>query len=158
MFVRRSVLAGLVVAAAMFAQAPPTPRASRGRLVMTQSSRRGYLGVGVVELTAERARALKLADQAGMEVKRVDGNSPAAKAGLQEGDVLLEVNGKKADDVEEFIRTIGEADPGAKVNLTVWRDGAKHSLTATLQARPLQAFLMPEADLPPMPPMPETPN
>src|SRR5256885_1949976 len=52
-------------------------------------SARGYLGVGVVDLTEDRVKALKLKDDQGVEVKRVDETSPAAKAGLKENDVIL---------------------------------------------------------------------
>src|ERR1700679_2110754 len=63
---------------------------------------RGYLGVGVVELTDDRVKALKLKDDQGLEVKLVDGNSPAAKAGLKENDVILEVGGKTVEDNAQF--------------------------------------------------------
>ena len=63
---------------ALFAQtsAPQTPRSATLRRAVS----RGYLGVGVVDLTDERVKALKLKDDSGVEVKRVDENSPAAKS------------------------------------------------------------------------------
>jgi len=120
----------------------------------------GYLGVGVVDLTDERVKALKLKDDSGVEVKRVDENSPASKAGLKENDVVLEVNGKPMTDIEQFQMTIGEVQPGMKVNLTIWRDGAKKSVAATLAERPDSAFPYlgpdsPNAPMPPMPPLPQ---
>jgi serine protease Do len=120
---------------------------------------RGYLGVGVVELTDERVQALKLKDNQGVEVKRVEDNSPAAKAGLKINDVILEVSGKSIDGLETFLGTIGETQPGTKINLTVWRDGAKKTLAATLDSRPDNFFYFggpepPNAPLPPMPPAP----
>jgi serine protease Do len=120
---------------------------------------RGYLGVGVVELTDERVQALKLKDDQGVEVKRVEDNSPAAKAGLKINDVILEVNGKSIDGLETFLGTIGEAQPGTKINLTIWRDGAKKTLAATLDSRPDNFFYFsgPEPPNPPMPPMPAAP-
>src|SRR5437868_1388226 len=94
----------------------------------------GFLGVGVLDLTEERAKALKLKDDSGVEVKRVDENSPASKAGLKIDDVVLEVNGKPISDIEQFQITIGEIQPGTKVNLTIWREGAKQTVAATLAA------------------------
>jgi serine protease Do len=120
----------------------------------------GYLGVGVVDLTDERVKALKLKDDSGVEVKRVDENSPASRAGLKDNDVVLEVNGRPMADIEQFQMTIGEIQPGAKVNLTIWRDGAKQTVSATLAARPDTAFPYlgsdsPNAPMPPMPPLPQ---
>jgi serine protease Do len=117
--------------------APRAPRALRGYSVTTPNvnSRRGYLGVGVAEITEERAKALKLPSDSGVEVKHVDESSPASKAGLKETDVILEVNGQKVDDVEQFVRTIGDAGPTSKVDLAVWRAGTKQNITATLGSR-----------------------
>jgi S1-C subfamily serine protease len=127
---------------------------------LRQPASRGYLGVGVVELTDERVKALKLKDDSGVEVKRVDDNSPASKAGLKNNDVILEVNGKPIDGIEGFQDTIGETQPGAKVSLTIWREGGRKTLSATLAARPdnLYAFDAPDslnAPVPPLPPFPQ---
>jgi serine protease Do len=120
----------------------------------------GYLGVGVVDLTDDRVKALKLKDDSGVEVRKVDENSPASKAGLKEDDVVLDVNGKTIDNIEQFQSTIGEIQPGTKVNLTIWRDGAKRTIAATLAERPDNAFPYlgpdsPNAPMPPMPPLPQ---
>jgi serine protease Do len=120
----------------------------------------GYLGVGVVDLTDERAKALKLKDDSGVEVRKVDENSPASKAGLKEDDVVLEVNGKSITDIGQFQNTIGELQPGTKVNLTIWREGAKKTVASTLAERPDSAFPYlgpdsPNAPMPPMPPLPQ---
>jgi serine protease Do len=123
---------------------------------------RGYLGVGVVELTDERVKALRLKDDQGVEVKRVDQNSPAAKAGLKENDVILEVNGKGVEGNEQFRDLIGDVAPGTKVSLTIWRNDAKQTVSATLDSRPvnLNEFGPPDfpnGAVPPMPPMPAVP-
>jgi serine protease Do len=141
------------------AQPAPHPRARSvgGRLV---AAKRGWLGVGVVEVTQERAKALRLKNESGVEVTHVEENSPAAKAGLKEHDVILEVNSQKVDDSEDFVRIIGDAAPGSKVTLAVWRNGSKQNLTATLEARPAQflTFSGPNGDwMAPMPPMPPSP-
>lgn len=122
---------------------------------------RGYLGVGVVELTDDRVKALNLKDNQGLEVKLVDPNSPADKAGIKPNDVLLEVNGKAIEDNPQFQAVIGSTAPGTKINLTIWRNGAKQTLTATLDSRPGGFYLfgpdMPALALPAMPPMPPIP-
>ena len=125
--------------------APKAPRALRGYSVVTpgMNSHRGYLGVGVAEITEERAKALKLPNDSGVEVKHVDDNSPASKAGLKEGDVILELNKEKVEDLEQFVKTIGDAGPNSKVELSVWRSGAKQSITATLGSRRGMVLAMP---------------
>lgn len=120
---------------------------------------RAYLGVGVVDLTDDRVKALKLKDDNGVEVRLVDPQSPADKAGVKVNDVILEVNGKTVEDIDEFHVTIGESQPGSKVRLTIWRDGGKKTLSATLIQRPESFFSFGGPDLPdaPMPPMPQIP-
>jgi serine protease Do len=120
---------------------------------------RGYLGVGVVDLADDRVKALNLKDDQGVEITRIDPNSPAAKAGLKENDVILEVNGKGIGGVEQFQNLIGETPPGTKVNLTIWRNGARQTVSATLDSRPGNFFVFggpdfPDAPIPPMPPVP----
>jgi serine protease Do len=122
-------------------------------------AKRGWLGVGLGEVTPERARALKLRDDSGVEVTHVEENSPASKAGLKVNDVILEVNGQKVDDDSQFARTIGETSPSTKVNLTIWRNGTKQNISTTLEARPAQYFTFNGpggawvAPMPPEPPM-----
>ncbi len=121
---------------------------------------RGYLGVGVADLTDDRVRALKLKDDNGVEVKHVDPDSPADRAGFKINDVILEVNGKTVEDIDEFGTAIGESQPGSKVRLTIWRDGGKKALSATLIERPESFFSFGGPDLPnaPMPAMPPFPQ
>jgi serine protease Do len=120
----------------------------------------GYLGVAVLDVTDERAKALKLKDDSGIEVIKVDEDSPASRAGLKINDVILEVDGKSVTDHEQFHVTIGEMQPGTKVRFTIWRDGAKKTVAATLAARPDSAFpyLGPDSTNAPMPPMPPFPQ
>jgi serine protease Do len=120
----------------------------------------GYLGVAVLDLADERAKALKLRDNSGIEVIKVDEDSPASRAGLKIDDVILDVDGKPVTDHEQFHVTIGEMQPGTKVKLTIWRDGAKQTVAATLAARPDSAYPYlgpdsPNAPMPPMPPLPQ---
>jgi serine protease Do len=91
-------------------------------------------------MTDARAHALHLKDSSGVEVRRVDENSPAAKAGLRENDIILEVDGRRIETIDQFIRKVGDAAPGTKLALTIWRNGAKRTLTATVDARPTQMF------------------
>jgi serine protease Do len=94
-----------------------------------------YLGIGVAEIDAERARALKLPELRGVEVTKVTADSPAAKAGVQEGDVVLEYNGQRVEGIEQFMRLVRETPPGREVKLLVSRNGQTQTLTATLGNR-----------------------
>ena len=143
------------------AAAPSAPRPlSGGRSVRLRAvaTKRGWLGVGLGDLTAERMKALKLKDDSGVEVTRVEEKSPAAKAGLREHDVILEVNGQKVEEGEEFARTIAEMAPGSKTTLGIWRGGAKQTITATLEARPLQVWYLNNQNGDLMPPLPAMPS
>jgi serine protease Do len=108
--------------------------------------RPGYLGVGIADVTPERAKALKLPEAAGVEVKLVDEKSPALKAGLKVDDVILEINGQKVENRTQFIGTIGVSAPGTRVTLTIWREGSKQTLNATLEPRGLSFAYRTDSD------------
>ena len=128
---------------------------TRGRSVIAHPiSKPGWLGVGLVEVTPERAKALNLKDELGVEVTQVEDGSPAAKAGIREHDVILDINGQKVEGGLQFIRIVGEAGPGTAIGMGVWRNGARQTLTATLDARPAYIITAPS----PLPPMPNLPD
>ena len=109
--------------------------------------RGSFLGVGVAEITAERAKALKLKEERGVEITRVEENSPAAKAGLKVGDVVLEYNGQRIEGTEQFIRMVRETPPERQARLTVSREGATQTITAAVGARKSTGFIgMPGLD------------
>ena len=94
-----------------------------------------YLGVGVQEVDGERSRALKLKDEYGVEITRVENESPALKAGLKVGDVVLEYNGQRVEGTEQFVRFVRETPSGRAVKLGIVRNGASQTVTATLASR-----------------------
>jgi serine protease Do len=143
--------------------APPSaaaaPRARAGTIVATTGGT--YLGIGVQEVDAERAKALKLKDVRGAEVTSVREDSPAAKAGLKDGDVVLEWNGQPVDSGAQLARLVKETPAGRQVKLGVWRNGAMQTVTATMEAAKgisvgsgEYSFVIPEMRLPEMAPMP----
>ena len=145
------------------APAPPA-RAAGGRMLILRKSTTSYLGIGVAEIDAERAKALHLKEVRGVEVKSVDPDSPAAKAGLQVSDVVLEYNGERIEGTEQFVRLVHETPADRQVKLVVWRNGANKTLTATIGHR-LEHFTLRGDDggdftieIPPVPPMPNMPN
>ena len=156
---KKSIL--VCAAAAMIALPLPglaQSTAPRGRSASAhRPGEQAYLGVGVIQLTDDQVKALNLKDDRGVQVKRVEENSPAAKAGLKENDVVIEVNGKPVENIEQFIRSVAEGQPGAKVDLTIWRNGARQTLSATLDSRPYNPFFVFNGPDGPMPPMPAIP-
>ncbi len=101
---------------------------------------RGYLGILPQPLTPELAEAYGLEKPEGVLVARVVENTPAEKAGLQEGDVIVEFNGKPVTTVEKFRIMVAETPPGTEVTLKVVRpDGSQTTLRATLAEFPSSA-------------------
>lgn len=100
---------------------------------------RGYLGIRPQEVTDNLRRALKLEDKNGVLISEVLPNTPAEKAGLQVGDVIVEVNGVPPKGVEQFRQLIAEMKPGTKVTLTVIRQGQKKKIAITLGEFPEEA-------------------
>jgi len=131
--------------------------------VLTSLSPTSYMGVNLADITNERAQALKLRDVHGVEITRIEENSPAAKAGLKTGDVVLEYNGQRVEGMEQFGRFVRETPVGREVKLLVSRDGNQQIVTVTIGARhsDLRAltgpdvrefqFNMPEITIPDMP-------
>jgi serine protease Do len=94
-----------------------------------------FLGVAVAEIDNERARALKLGEVHGVEITNIEGDSPAAKAGLKTGDAVLEYNGQRVEGIEQFQRLVRETPAGREVKLLISRNGATQGLTATVGVR-----------------------
>lgn len=91
-----------------------------------------WLGVELREVTSEVAKNLKLPAERGVVVGSVVPDSPAAKAGLKENDVVTEINGQRIEGVAQFRRMIREIPAGRTAQLTVWRDGRSQTLNVTL--------------------------
>ena len=104
----------------------------QGRVWISGDGETGWLGVSVDEVTAEKAKELKLAAERGVIVDDVDSDSPAAKAGLKKGDVITEFGGQRVEGVAQFRRYVRETPPGRSVAITVWRDGRAQQLNVTV--------------------------
>jgi serine protease Do len=145
------------------AQNVPSTRPANNRSLILHRVDASYLGIGVAEIDSERATTLNLKEVRGVEVKSVDPNSPAAKAGLKEGDVVLEYNGHRIEGTEQFVRLVHETPVDRQVHLVVWRNGDAQTLTATIGHRPEHFSLRRDdgdqewtLDVPPLPPIPST--
>jgi serine protease Do len=91
-----------------------------------------WLGVETQEVTADKAKELKLSGEHGALIGKVLTDSPAAKAGLKENDIVTEINGQRVEGTTQFRRMIREIPAGRTVQLSVWRDGHQQTIAATL--------------------------
>jgi membrane-associated protease RseP (regulator of RpoE activity) len=108
-----------------------------------------WLGVTLKDVTAEKARDLKLPGEYGALVVSVDEDSAAAKAGLQKGDVIVELAGERVRSEAQLRRLIRETPAGRTVSLQVVRDGQARTLSAKLQPRTGQFYFQtPEIHIP----------
>src|SRR6266576_2792374 len=79
-----------------------------------------WLGVETHEVTADKAKELKLSAERGVFLGKIVPDSPAAKAGLKENDVVTEINGQRVEGAAQFRRMIHEIPAGRSIQLTVW--------------------------------------
>lgn len=93
---------------------------------------RGFLGIRPQAITEAIRKAKGLKSTEGVLVGEVIADQPAEKAGIEAGDVILQVNGETMEGVEQFRREIAGFAPGAKVELTLVRDGKTLSRKVTL--------------------------
>jgi len=99
-----------------------------------------YLGVTVVPLTEELQKRFDLEADHGVLVAAVMPDTPAAKAGLQHGDVIESVNGKKIASPQALRQAISRAGAGKAMKLTVLREGEKKQLQATPEESPVDGI------------------
>jgi serine protease Do len=97
---------------------------------------RGWLGVSIQPLTSELANSFGVKDTKGVLISDVVPDSPAGKAGLKPGDILLEFEGKRTEMPSDLQRAVGLADPGHEAKLKVWRDGSERTLTVKVGEAP----------------------
>jgi serine protease Do len=97
---------------------------------------RGYIGVGIQDVTAELARVFHVPAEKGALVSNVDPNSPGGKAGLQRGDVITELNGQPVEGANDLRLKVGTMSPGTTVHLNVLRNGETRDVSLTLGEAP----------------------
>ena len=131
--------------------------ANLARTVMNQLLKdgkvvRGYLGVMIQPVTPEIAKAFNLPDARGALVGEVTPDGPAARAGLAQGDVIIELNGVRVDDNRELRLKIGQLAPGSAIRLKLLRDGNPREVNITLGELPNEKEVAndgkPESDSP----------
>lgn len=97
---------------------------------------RGWLGIYMQSVTEDMAKSLNLKSSDGVIVTEVIKGSPAEKAGLKEGDVLIEFDGKRVENVHQLPAVVAATTPGTEVVVKVIRDGKEKSVKVTLGEMP----------------------
>ncbi|MCG6910602.1 MAG: DegQ family serine endoprotease [Deltaproteobacteria bacterium] len=111
-------------------------RSIKDQLIKTGTVVRGYLGVAIQELTPDLAKSFGMNDQKGILVAQVSKDTPAEDAGLKQGDVIIEFDGKSVDQVGAFRNQVALEMPGTRVNVTVLRNGKREQLSVTIGKLP----------------------
>jgi serine protease Do len=137
-------------------------------LTLLEDEGGSWLGIETQEVSAEKAKELKLSVERGVVIGKVLEDSPAAKSGLKDGDVITAINGQPVEGTVQFRRMVRETPAGRTLQLTVWRDGRSQSINATLgkmqenrkqwmSAMP-QVFKFEAPDMPEVAPIPGIPS
>ena len=92
------------------------------QLIKFGETKRGWLGVRIQDVTKEIAEVEKLDKPRGALVASVAENSPSEKAGIQAGDIILEFNGKKINQMKELPAIVARTEVGKEVQVKIWRD------------------------------------
>ncbi len=93
---------------------------------------RGMLGVQVQVVTPELAKSFGMAEPMGALVAEVNPGSPAEKAGIQRGDIIIDFNGHPIHEMNELPRLVADTVPGAKANVKILREGKEKSFALTI--------------------------
>jgi serine protease Do len=99
---------------------------------------RGYMGVRIQTITPEMADSLGLKEARGAIVDEPEPGSPAAKAGIKAGDVIVSLNGADVKDSRDVARTVGMLPPGTSVRFGILQNGKPRDVTLTLASTPSQ--------------------
>ena len=102
------------------------------QLVEFGRTRRGWLGVYIQDVTEEIANSLDFNETRGALVSSVRPGSPAEKAKIKPGDIVLSFDGKKIGKMKELPRIVAETEVGSKVTVEVWREGSLKKLIVIL--------------------------
>ena len=110
-------------------------------------ARRGYLGIQLIEITPELRAHYGVARDAGVLVGGVEPDSPAAKAGIEVGDIITRADGERLESAQELTRMVQDKKTGDTLKIEVSRNRATKSLTATVAERTVRherALTMPD--------------
>ena len=102
---------------------------------------RGRLGILMQQLTPELAKSFNLKEAKGALIAQIEKDGPADKAGLRDGDIVIEYNGKPIADIRELSQAVASTKPGAKVKVKAMREGKSVSLVIVVGEMPTDGKL-----------------
>jgi serine protease Do len=145
MFKKSSVIFLITISFCLvpLAQQQPTPKPMQ----IFINGDGSYLGIELTEVSKENLSKFGLNEVRGVAVEKVVENSPAAQAGLQNGDVIIKFNGEEVSSVRKLMRLISEVAPDHQAKIVVLRSGSEREFTATIGKRPAPKFE--QANFPP---------
>lgn len=103
----------------------------KDQLVKSGKVVRSYIGVYPQEITSDMADALGIKDHQGIIISNVMKGSPAEKAGIKHGDIIVKLNGQNVKSPVEFRNEVSSKSPGTKLNVTITRDGKEEKISVT---------------------------
>lgn len=104
------------------------------QIIQTGSVQRGWLGVGIGQVTPDIAASLNLPAAKGALVNSVTDGSPAAKAGLKEGDIIMSFGDKAVDHVQDLTRAVADTKAGTTRDMKIIRDGRQQTVKVNIAA------------------------
>jgi serine protease Do len=113
-------------------------RAVEQQLAQNGKVVRGYVGVGIEKMTPTLAKALRLPTDSGALLASIEAGSPAARAGLEPGDLIESVNGQKIADPRDLAMTVASVAPGQDANFRILRDGQDRDVTVHVGEMPAE--------------------
>ena len=119
-------------AGAGFAIPSQMVRSTADQLIKSGAVHHGYLGISMNDVTPENASFFNLKEATGAIVAQVSPDSPAAKAGLKNGDVIDELNGKKVFNGSALQVAVSQDQPGDKIALGILRNGSSMTINVTV--------------------------
>ncbi len=119
-------------------------RPDRHRIMIEH--RYGRLGVSVINLNPQLGEYFKVPDGKGVLVEKVHEDTPAEKAGIRAGDVIVKIGDREIDTSRRLRRVLSTYDAGEEIRIEIVRDGARRTLTAQLEERSAPEFYFPEFD------------
>jgi membrane-associated protease RseP (regulator of RpoE activity) len=133
--------AAFILAPVVTGQTPKAPAPGEPRTFsFSWDGDGGYLGVQTEEVTRENLGKYNLREVRGVAVAKVVEGSPAAAAGLQDGDVIVKINGEDITSGRKLTRLVSEISPDHTAQLTVVRGGSEREINVTVGKRPMPTF------------------
>jgi C-terminal processing protease CtpA/Prc len=127
--VKRLMLFGIVLCSMIAGSADPV----KAQMIKVQknessSSKSGWLGVSIQDITAEMKKAMELKSREGALVSEVVKKSPADSAGIKEKDIIIQFDGQTISDASELQKAVADTKPGLKVSVVLMRKGDKKTV------------------------------